>query len=179
MEELMRTKSLVLALFTATCLQGCKTVDNVSDEKLAKGIRVASKGAAQYGLGYALKKYPEQAAAIADGARIAVEALRETILPAFNGAETEGVLRSAVETALTELSDKLEPSMIHAVQLALDIVSMRVELPENPVDKLSERTRLALVALFDGLADGLEAGGASAPPPVRDTAPPALSWPKP
>ncbi len=175
----MRTKSLVLALFMATCLQGCATIENVSDERLAKGIRVASKGAAQYGLGYVLKKYPDKAPAIADGARIAVEVLRETILPAFNGAETEGVLLSAVDTALTELSDKLEPSMIHAVQLALDVVSMRVQLPENPVDKLSERTRLALVALFDGLAEGLEAGGAAAPPPARDTAPAALSWPKP
>ncbi len=179
MEELMRTKSLVLALFMATCLQGCKTVDNVSDEKLAKGIGVVSKGAAQYGLGYVLKKNPDKALAIADGARIAVEVLRETILPAFTGAETEGVLRSAVDTALQELSDKLDPSMMLAVQLAIDIISTRIQLPENPLDKIDERTRLAIVAAVRGLADGFEAGGAAAPPTTRETAPAALSWPKP
>ncbi len=166
-------------LFLATCLQGCTTIENVSDEKLAKGIGVVSKGAAQFGLGYVLKNYPEEASAIADGARIAVKALRETILPAFTGTDTEGVLRSAVDTALQELSDKLEPSMMLAVQLAIDIISTRIQLPENPLDKIDERTRLAIVAAVRGLADGFEAGGAAAPPTNRETAPAALSWPKP
>jgi hypothetical protein len=81
-----------------------------------------------------------------------------------------------VETALDELTKKLTPSVVLAVQLALDVVAANVTLPVNPADRLSDRTKGALLALFQGLADGLEAGASLAP--VRDTPPAKLFWPK-
>jgi hypothetical protein len=167
---------LVVMVAGLFMFQGCSTVRDIPDEDLARGIRTAARGAAQYGLGYVLNKEPAKAAAVADGARLAVKALRENVIPALSGSSTQEVLRSAVETALDELSKKLTPSVVLAVQLALDVVAANVTLPVNPADRLSDRTKGALLALFQGLADGLEAGASLAP--VRDTPPAKLFWPK-
>lgn len=169
-------KALVLMVGLLS-VQGCSSIEKVSDEDLARGIEIAARGAAQYGLGFVFNKEPGRAAQVAEGARLAVRTLKETIIPAFAGVTTEEVLRSTVEAALDELTAKLTPSVVLAVQLALDLVSANVKLPENPTDRLSERTRLALLALFKGLADGLEVASEMAP--TRDTAPAKLFWPKP
>jgi len=173
----MSTKKLVALAILATSLMGCTSVERMSDEDLAAGIQVAAKGAAQYGLGYVLNKEPAAAAKVAEAARIAVRVIRENVLPAFAAASSEQVLRKAVETALDELTAKLTPNIVLAIQLALDLVAAQVELPSNPADHLSPRARGALVALFRGLAAGLDDGAALAP--VREAPPAKLFWPKP
>ena len=147
----------------------------MSDEDLAQGVEIGARGAARYGLGYVLNKQPEKAAQISEGAALAAKLLRENVIPAFSGASTEEVLRSVVDTALEEISEQLTPQVVLAIQLALDVISVQVKLPENRADRLTPRTRMALLGLFTGLAEGLDEGSSIAP--TRDEPPVKLFWP--
>lgn len=169
-------RSWVILLVPVWALGGCAAVEKMSDEELARTTSSAAKGATRFGLKYALDKEPEKAAEIAENARLAVKIVRENVLPVFLGASTVEVLRAAVETALAQLGDQLKPSVISAIQLALDVVAAKVDLPVNPADKLSPRVRGALAAFFDGVALGLEE--AAGPAGTREIGPPKLLWPK-
>lgn len=156
-------------------LNGCAITSQVSDEELAQGVHAAAKGAARFGLKYAMDKEPDKADEIAANARLAVEVIRKNVLPVFSGTSQE-VLRSAIETALEQLAEKLKPSVISGIQLALDVVSAKVDLPENPAERVSPRAKAALEAFFRGVADGLDSAAGTAG--TREIGPAKLRWPK-
>ncbi len=170
---------MVLCVPFLLLLNGCslfeRVQENVSDEDIAKGLKLGAEKATKYGLKLAMDKNPDKADEIAANAALGAKIVRENILPALSGADTGDVLRSAVETALAELTEKLSPSVIAAVQLAINLLAMQIEMPENPADKLSERTRGFLVAFFEGLGGGLDTERAIA---TRNIGPPKLVWPK-
>lgn len=164
----------LMALF----LGGCGTtggLSSVSDDDLAQYVKIGAEHASRYGLKLALDKDPAKADAIAKNATLAVEIIRKNVLPVFSGAGTADVLRSAVETALGQLSEKLGPQVVLVVQLAMSVVSSQVTLPTNPADKLDARAKMALAGFFDGAAAGLEKAVAAVS--TRDIGPPRLVWP--
>ena len=169
-----RTVAIALITFALSlALVGCNQVNQVPDDQFAASIENLAKTGSEYGLKLAIDKKPEKAEQIVKDAKIAVDVIKTTIVPTFSGAATGDVLRSAVETALTQLNEKISPEIRAAIQLVLGIVSTQVTLPANPADKIPERTRLALAGFFKGLAAGLEAGSTAS----RDLAPPTLAWP--
>lgn len=154
MEDKMFKASVVAMV--GLLLFGCSAVDQVSDEDLASGVYLASKGAAKHGLKYAVSQHPDQAESIKTNAILAVDIIKTNVVPVFSGASSGTVLRSAVDTALDLLANRLSGDVVSTIRLALNIVAHRIELPQNPADTLSERARLALVAFFNGVSDGLE-----------------------
>jgi len=169
-------RGLLVVLLVPAMLAGCNGGAALAPEDIVKGIKVAAKGAARYGLQYAMDKEPAKADEIAKNAQLAVEIIRKNVLPVFAGASTADVLRSAVEKALEELGSKLKPQVLSAIQLAIDVLSTRVNLPENPADKLDPQTKAAIAAFFEGAADGID--GALSAIGKRDIGPPKLAWPK-
>lgn len=167
----MRTLLAVVALMG--CLTGCSTLANVSDDDLAKGIKSAAKSATKFGIATAIEKAPDKAVEVAADAKDAAEVIRLAVLPTFEGAETGDVLKASVAVVLDKLSEKIKPSILSAIQLAIDVLAARVNLPENPADKLDDRTKKALAAFFGGVAEGLDAGVSR----DRDIGPPSLRWP--
>lgn len=186
----------VIALFAILLMSlgGCKLVGEMTDGQLADNAYRGAKLVTSNGLKIAMNESPDNAAAIKENAKLAGRVLRENILPVFEGAGTGEVLRGAVDTALKELGDKVNPTLGAVINLAISLVADKVELPANPADKLDERTRLALVGLFKGLADGIDEAVAEpvpapapapapAPEPAPEPAPapeqpPMLAWPK-
>lgn len=170
----MRGLAVVLLIPWALLSSGCRTVGQIPDDDFARYIETGAKLSTKYGLQKALAAEPAKAAEITENAKLAVEIVRKNVLPVFQGASSADVLRSAVETALTQLGEKLKPQLALVIQLAIDMLATQVNLPANPADKLDERTTKAVAALFKGAADGVEAaiGGA------RDIAPPGIRWPK-
>lgn len=165
---------VALLIPLAAVLSSCTTVSKLSDEDLASYVQLGAEQAAKYGLKLALDKNPADAAKITADVGIAVDAIDKVVLPAFQGAGTGDVLRSAVDQALEKLDAKLSPMVKIAIQGAVDIASVSVKLPDNPTDKLDARTKKALVALFQGLEAGMKAATAT-----REVGPPAkLAWPK-
>ena len=156
------------------CLLGCSAIDKVSDQDLADNIKMGAKAASEHGLKYAINKNLDKKLEIEENAKLAVKVIRTTILPMFQGASTGDVLRKTVDLALADLSTNLTPMVMSAIQLSVNIIATEVTLPENPASKLDGRTRLALVGLFEGTAEGLEKAIAVA---VAEKAGVGLRWP--
>lgn len=135
---------------------GCRTIDRIPDDQLARDVNLGAEKAVQYGLGYLVRKAPQDAQAIKDNAKLADDVIKKNILPVFAGASTGDVLKSAVDTALAQLQGVLQPNVRAAIQLALDILTANIPLPLNPADKLDDRTKKAVNGLFSGIAAGLD-----------------------
>jgi len=180
----MKTIATLLAMFMLFMgLGGCSSikerVEKLTDEELAEYVYKAAKFTAKTGLKKAIDTWPEHEAAIKEDALLAVKVINENIVPVFSGASTEEVLRSAVDVALAELSDKLNPATVDVVRLALAVVAGHIELPANPADKLDDRTRKAVLAFFKGLVDGVMEVYPPAPPAPVEPAPAPAPVPEP
>jgi hypothetical protein len=144
-------------------LSGCAQIAQIPDDTLAKDLNVGAEKAVEYGLKFAMDKAPADALKIRDAAAIADTVLKQNIIPVFSGASTADVLKSAVDTALSQLSSKINnPAVMASIQLAIDILAANVPLPKNPADKIDDRTKKALNGIFSGMAAGIDA--ALAPP---------------
>lgn len=179
-------KFLAVCAIMLLSLGGCKMFADMPDEELAESVYKGAKAVTSNGLKIAINQSPDSAEAIKENAKLAAKIIRDNILPVFEGATTEEVLRSAVDTALDELGDKVSPTLASVINLALQLVAEKVNLPDNPAAKLDVRTRMALVGLFKGLVDGIdeavEVEPTPAPVPAPEPAPvpeePKLVWPK-
>lgn len=158
-------------------LGGCKTVSNISDEDLALGVYVATQAATNQGLKLVFKNNPDRIEQIKADATKAVTIIRANVLPVFDGASTDVVLRSAVDAALDNLAGNLNQTTIDTIKLALAIAATKIELPANPTDQLSPRTKGAVAAFFRGVADGLERAINEAPTPTPTQNRSELTWP--
>jgi hypothetical protein len=138
-------------------LSGCKLLERFDDEELAEYVEKGAYHAANQGIRYLIKENPEKEEDYVNYTQTAIEVVNDTILPVFEGAEVGEVLRSTVDTALAYLSERIEPDVASAIQLAVNVASHHIEMPDNPTDKLSERAHKALIAFFKGLRDGMAA----------------------
>ena len=147
---------IILLIPTFALFPGCVTVEEMTDEDLATNIRIGSKGAVGYGLGYVIEKNPAKTAEITKAGKDAANIIETTILPMFEGASTEEVLRSTVDEALSLLGEKLiKPYIRSAVQLAINVVATKIKLPKNPAGAISKRVRMAIAAFLRGTMEGL------------------------
>lgn len=178
----MTKKALMLLALAAGPLSGCRAAAQLSDDQLAAYVQAGSSAAVEFGLKFAEGKEPDRAQQIAADAAAADAVIKADILgPSGVFAGTSGqVLASAAQTALSMLSDKVSPTVGVIVQTALAVLTANVALPDNPAGALDDRTRKALVALFTGISQGIEA----VPPPAAGATPTArraparLAWPK-
>lgn len=159
------------------CAKVRNMVDNLSDEELAEYVYKGSNFTAKAALKAALDKYPDHAEEIKADALLAAKIINDNIIPVFTGATTEDVLRGAVDTALSELSDRLSPATVEVVRLAMVVVVTEVDLPDNRAEKLTDRMKMAVAAFFKGLSDAV---GEAFPPEVAPTEPmgKAFNWAK-
>jgi len=170
----MRIRLAVFWLLPALVTPGCKYVDRLSDDQLASYVQQGAENAVKYGLRLAIQKSSDNGAAILADARIADTIDRQNVVPVFSDAATADLVRSAVDTALALLKSKVKQEVADAILLALDVLESQIPLPQNPADKIDERTRKALLALFTGIGAGLDdVLGAQMPTARRD-----LSWPR-
>lgn len=158
-------KKLLLIPVLAMVLGGCAQIDRIPDDKLAEDLLIGGKKAVEYGLKLALKKLaPDAAKAITDNALLANSIIKTEVLPLLSGASSAEVLRGALDVTLKNLWTKVKPEIRDAVQLSLTILIANLELPKNPTDKLDDRTKKALVGLFTGISQGVDAVLAPVPP---------------
>ena len=170
---------IVSALALFAFLGGCTTVvGKLSDEDLAKVVQVGSERAIGYGVKILLDKNPDKAADIVKAAKTASEVIKANVIPAFSGASSQEVLKSAVDTALQQLSDKVSPLVLSSIQLAVNLAATQIQLPSNPADKLDARAKGAVLALYTGISAGLDKAVAASAVASRDIGPAKLVWPK-
>src|SRR5437868_4376240 len=114
-------KQIIMAALLV--LAGCGQIDKIPDDQLAADLAVGAKAVVKYGLTAAVRKYPADAAKIAADARVADSVITRNILPVFSGAETEVVIRSAVDQALAQLKSKVtDARVLAAVDLGTEII---------------------------------------------------------
>lgn len=173
-------KFLALLAIVGLTMAGCSTVNQIPDTDFAAGIKVVSYNSAYWGFKAVLNNNAATRAQLCADATTATGIIRTNVLPVFSGASTGEVLRSAVDTALTQLSAS---SMVaDIINVALVVAEGQIHLPDNPADKLDNRTKLALLAFFNGVADGLDQAVKDVPPPPPPTAravpptPTKLKW---
>jgi hypothetical protein len=163
-------KKFAFAPLLVLFLGGCSQIDRIPDDKLAEDLFIGGKKAVEYGLKLALKKVaPDVAKEITQNALLANSIIKAEVLPILSGASTQDVLRAALDLALKNLWTKLRTEIREAVQLSLSILISNIELPKNPADRLDERSRKALMGLFSGISQGVDA--VLAPPPAATAAP--------
>lgn len=172
--------SLVVMLTACGSSIGCTTISQLSDEDLAAYVNTGAEKAVEYGLKYAVKKFPEKAAAIQKDAVVVAGVIDDTVMKMLTGTTSE-VLRSTVGQISQLLTAKIAtlPSgemLADTVKLTVDIVALNIKLPKNPAEKIDERTKGALVAFFKGVTQGVKAAFVAPPP---GAAPPAgITWPE-
>jgi hypothetical protein len=168
-----------LALAFCMTLGGCSLLRNMSDEDLANTIYNGSKRTAKVALKVALEKVPADDATIRADAQLAIKLIRENVVPLFSSTTVE-VLRSTVDAILENAASQLSSTMVDILRLTINVAAGQINLPENPAAKLDSRTKGALLALFNGLADGAEAGMASVPvpTPTGSASKSAVEWAK-
>jgi len=167
----------LLAALCAVVLSGCSTINSIPADQLAADLNIAAKGAVKYALQAAIRKYPADAAKITADAKTAGDILTKNIVPIFSGAQTADVLRSAVDTALALLKNKLtDQRVIAAIDLGIEVIAMDVKLPSNPAAKLDARTTTLLNGIFSGISSGIQA--AFPPDAVVTPARDSISLPK-
>jgi hypothetical protein len=164
-----------LAIGLLVALSSCAQVNQLSDDQLAADLNVAARGAAKYSLVVALQKFPAEATRITADAKTLDTVIQQNVLQLFSGAATADVARSAIDTALSLLKNKITDARVLAIiGLAETAIVTELPLPKNPADKLSPRTSKAIVGIFSGLSSGIEqALPAPAPPPPPPPPPPA------
>lgn len=147
--------AMVLAIMSGCASSGGVVV--LTDEELSSVVRLSSKAVVKFGVKSWMEGKDEETVLKIKAEVVATAAImRENVLPAFNGASTEDVLRGAVDKALMELAAKLSPTMLDTIKLAVDLAASRVELPTNPAEKLSPRALGAVRAFFEGVLAGLD-----------------------
>lgn len=159
---------------------GCSQISQLSDEDLATYVNIGSEKTVQYGIQFAVKKYPDKAATIQKDAVAIAGVIDDTVLKMFDS-PTGDVLRSTVSKVAELLTGKIAklqsgPELADAVKLTIDIVALNIKLPKNPAEKLDDRTKGALVAFFKGVSQGVKAAFAPAPP-GSSTSPPGITFP--
>lgn len=171
----MKIVMAVLAFLPALASVGCSgknhVLDGLSDDELALYLETGAREAVKFGVDYAVKKYPDKTAQIQKDGQIADDLLRNTIIKNFSGAASADVAKSAINQAIQLLSSRLTNAQIDGLVLIAGTVLTQVSLPQNPTDKLSARTKMAVAAFFTGMAEGLEAS-LKIPPPGPAPAPP-------
>lgn len=168
--------ALGLALVLAVCGSsiGCAQISQLSDEDLAGYVNVGAEKAVEYGLKFAVQKYPEKAAAIQKDALIVAGVIDDTVMKMLTGTTTD-VLRSTVGQISQLLTAKIAslPSgamLADTVKLTVDIVALNIKMPKNPTEKIDARTKGALIAFFKGVSTGARAAFVPVP---AGTSPPS------
>lgn len=167
--------TLAVGLLMILTQGSCTAIANIPDDVLAKDLNIGAQKAVEYGLKYAISKSPTDAQAIRDNAKIADDIIKANILPIFSGASTGDILKSALDTALSQLWAKASAQVRDTIQLAITILTANIPLPANPADKIDERTKKALNGFFSGLAAGLDVVLAQAPTGTGPTTARAVS----
>ncbi len=149
----MRTM-LIATIILATL--GCRSLAQLSDADLAKRVYSTSKFATYYGLSEAIKKYPDKADKIKTDIVIASKILKESIIPLFSGATSEQIVRQSIDVTVALAASAFDADIANEIKLAANTALDYIDLPSNPADKLSDRVRLAILALFQGMSDGMD-----------------------
>lgn len=184
--------AMALVAFAGLSQIGCGAVGTakdalakLTDDELAAYVQAGAKEATSFGIGFAMKKYPDKAAQIRTDGQNADQVLRTVIIPIFSKVSTGSVARSAVTDAVALLGSKLSATQADGILLVANTVLTMVPLPANPADKLDVRTAKAVAAFFTGMAEGDESAlglpnptPAPAPAPVPVPAPPPPAPPK-
>jgi hypothetical protein len=167
-------KCLVIAalvMASVATLGGCTQIEKIPDEQLASYLNVGTRSAVQYGLQLAVRKAdPADITKIKTDAEIARQVVSANILPIFAGVETSEVLRSAVDTALSLLKNKIKDSRVaQVIDLAVEVIALEVTLPKNPAAKLDARTKALLNGVFTGIVEGIDRAFPTPVPAARET----------
>lgn len=166
-----------LALAFCVTLGGCSLFGGMSDAELAQTVYDSAKLTSRTAVRVALQKTPADDAQIRTDVKFAVKLIRENVVPVFSST-THEVLRSTVDLVLSQVSDQMSPLAVDILRLTINVAAAQINLPDNPAATLDPRTKGALVALFNGLADGAEAGMDSVPVPTASAPKGAVEWAK-
>lgn len=165
---------LAFAPCVLVLLGGCAQLAQIPDDQFAHDIYVGTHQVVAAGLKLAIRKStPDDVKKIVADLVIADTILQKNIIPAFSGASTADVIRSAVDTALNLLKDKIKnPQVVDGIDAGIELLLINIHLPTSPTAAIDQRTLKALNGLFTGIDAGIQSALAiaTAPPsPVRAT----------
>lgn len=136
---------LAIGMACLLALSGCKAVkENPQDFKdlVTTNVRIL----ARTGLKKLMDNNEDKVEDIKEKIAKARKVLAEKVVPLF---ENEEVTMAPVMTALN--SDELDPLVVGSVEVAMNYVSTNLDLPSNPLEKLSPFTREMLKGVFEAL----------------------------
>lgn len=148
----------ILAASFLALMVGCSSIEkHVTDQEFADVVRLGAKASVRLGvMEWKDGKDADQLAAIDAELAKTASLIRELVLPIFAGAETGTVLRGAVDLGLSQLMSRVSPDLLEILRVAINLAATRIELPENPAEKLSPRTQMAIRAFLEGVLAGME-----------------------
>ena len=183
-------KRCLLAAMTGLMIlgSGCETLSNLagSVNLEIKDVTPFVRSGAKNGVNSGLKALSKTAESFETTKTVATEIetlINDTVLPLFEGEAVGEVTLATANQAMAALNGaNIDPQILGAIQLAIDSALLFIKMPENPTDELSEDTKNLVVALFDGIAAGLQKFQSWGGPDngARDLAEPVLecSWAK-
>lgn len=136
-------------------LMGCSAVDKISDDDLALNIKNIAKVTSKLALDKAIEQNPDKRDIIIENCFIVRKVIKDNLIPLLSDS-TKDVLRGALDTALGELSSQVAPGMLTIGNAVFQATISLIELPENPATRLDDRTKKALIGLFEGFHDSLD-----------------------
>lgn len=162
----MRRCLALAAVLPLLLMVGCGGLQ-LSTSDVAYGVQRGSTVAVNAGL-KALSRDATSYQNVKKAATAAKDAIEGVCIPLLDGASTSTLTMTTVNQVLAVLDGKLDPTTKGVIQLAINSVLTLVKLPDNPADKISADQRELLVALFQGMDNGLKLFLAWGGPDTRD-----------
>lgn len=157
----MKYVALAVLVFA---LAGCGGISiNTADAVI--GIHGSAVVGTSIGL-QALSKDQASYDKVKAAATVARDSINAVVLPFLNGATIGQTTKDSLDLVVAQLDKNLDPTIKAAIQSAIDVALGLVPMPANPTDKLTADQRAMLVALFTGIADGINEFIAAGPPSV-------------
>jgi hypothetical protein len=160
-------KYVALALLSVLTV-GCTGI-SVNPEDAIAGIHSSATIVTSAGF-QALGKDPatyEKVKAVASSTR---DSINTVVLPFINGATVGQTSRDALDFTLDLLDKRLDPTVRAVIQSAINVALSVIKMPENPTDKLTADQKKMLLALFNGIVDGINEFIALGPPNAANAA---------
>ena len=148
-------KLLMLSLISLFGLMGCNTIDKISDADLAANVKSIAAATSKLALTSAIEQNPTKKDVILENCVLVRKVIKDNLIPLLSDT-TGDVLRGALDTAIAELSSQIAPGMLTIGNAVFQSVITLIDLPENPATRLDERTKKALIGLFEGFYDSLD-----------------------
>jgi hypothetical protein len=143
-------------LVVAIVLPGCRTSGQIIVNTPDATYSIQQSAASVTTLALkALSKDDASFQSVKVKSQIAQQAIETVVLPLFKGQDLNSITAATAAQALSLLDGKIDPTLKGVIQLAVNAALVFLKLPDNPTTKLTDEQRAMIVALFQGIDQGI------------------------